>query len=137
MDRLKPESVDTPQKCIEDLLGSVRDPSSDEISKGSSLSEGTKFDGEKSIRPELVPPEALVSLGTVLAFGAKKYEDRNWEKGMSWGRVYGALQRHLNAWWSGEQTDPETGYSHLWHANCCLNFLVAYEARGIGKDDRP
>ena len=63
--------------------------------------------------------------------------DRNWEQGMDWSRVYGALQRHLNAWWGGEHTDPETGKSHLWHANCCMAFLTTYEIRNVGNDDRP
>jgi hypothetical protein len=47
--------------------------------------------------------------------------------------------RHLTAWWERENDglDEETGYSHLWHAGCCLMFLIAYEIRGVGKDDRP
>ena len=65
-----------------------------------------------------------------------KTGDRNWEKGMKWGRVYGALMRHLWAWWRGEKADPETGMSHLWHAGCCIAFLITYEQRGIGEDDR-
>ena len=55
---------------------------------------------------------------------------------MDWGRVFGALMRHAWAWWRGENTDPETGYSHLWHVLCCAAFLVTYEQRRIGKDDR-
>ena len=55
---------------------------------------------------------------------------------MSSGRVFGALMRHLWAWWAGETKDPETGISHLYHASCCLMFLAAYEARQIGTDDR-
>ena len=63
--------------------------------------------------------------------------ERNWERGMDWGRVYAALLRHLFAWWGGEASDPETGKSHLHHVGCCVAFLIAYEARGTGKDDRP
>lgn len=95
----------------------------------------TKFDEEK-IRLELVPTELIWAVGSILTFGAIKYAPRNWELGMDWSRVYGALQRHLNAWWSGENKDPETGKSHLWHAGCCIAFLIAYEQRGIGEDDR-
>jgi hypothetical protein len=97
--------------------------------------EGKKHDQEK-IRMDLVPPEAVEALATVLTFGADKYGDRNWELGMSWGRVFGALMRHMWAWWKGEGVDPETGMSHLWHALCCIAFLVAYEERNIGTDDR-
>lgn len=99
------------------------------------MSEGTKFDGGK-VRMDLLPPELLTATATVLTFGAEKYEARNWEKGMSWGRVFGALMRHMWAWWSGQDKDEETGYSHLWHAACCLSFLIAYEQRQIGEDDR-
>lgn len=62
--------------------------------------------------------------------------ERNWEKGMSWGRCFGAMMRHMWAWWGGEKVDAETGYSHLHHAAACLMFLIAYEERQIGTDDR-
>ncbi len=97
---------------------------------------GWKDDLEKNAL-HLIPTEAIDGLGHVLTFGARKYGDRNWEKGMAWSRCYGALLRHLNAWWGGEDEDAETGMSHLWHALCCLAFLTAYEARGAGTDDRP
>jgi len=95
-----------------------------------------KFDEEKN-RLELLPTEAIFAIGKVLTHGAKKYEDNNWRKGSEWHRYYGALQRHLNAWWSGENKDKETRLSHLAHAGCCLMFLITYEIRGLGKDDRP
>jgi hypothetical protein len=97
--------------------------------------EGVKYDVGKN-RLDLIPPEVIFALGEILSFGAAKYDSRNWELGMDWGRVYGALQRHLWKWWNGENTDEETGKSHLWHAQCCLAFLITYEQRGIGKDDR-
>ena len=96
---------------------------------------GRKFDEGKP-RPELIAPEMIEALGTILAFGATKYDDRNWEKGMNWSRCFGALMRHMWAWWRGEDKDAETGQSHLWHSSCCLMFLIAYEQRKIGKDDR-
>jgi hypothetical protein len=98
--------------------------------------EGRK-DDEGKVRMELLPPELMIAVAKVLTPGAEKYGDRNWEKGMAWSRVYGALQRHLVAWWAGEIKDDETGYSHLWHAGCCIAFLIAYELRDVGMDDRP
>ena len=80
--------------------------------------------------------EPLVGSYAVLTFGADKYGERNWELGMSWGRPFAALMRHMWAWWQGEARDPETGMSHLWHAGCCIAFLIAYEQRRIGTDDR-
>ncbi|MEN5279268.1 dATP/dGTP diphosphohydrolase domain-containing protein [Brucella sp. TWI432] len=107
--------------------------------------EGRKDDSEK-VRMDLIPPEVIFALATVLTFGATKYAARNWEKGMTWGRVFGALMRHMWAWWGGKapttksflfgDLDTETNYSHLWHAICCLAFLITYEERGLGKDDR-
>lgn len=107
--------------------------------------EGRKDDTDKN-RLELVPPELALAVGAVLTFGARKYGDRNWERGMSWGRIFGALMRHLWAWWGGKgpttrsfllgELDDETGLSHLWHAGCCIGFLIAYEERNIGTDDR-
>jgi hypothetical protein len=99
-------------------------------------SEGVKYDAEKN-RLELIPPEAIEGLGEVLTFGAKKYADRNWELGMKWSRVFGATMRHLWSWWARKDKDTETGLSHLKHALCCIAFLIAYEERRIGEDDRP
>ncbi len=108
------------------------------------LTVGTKQDAGK-VRLDLIPPEVIFALGDILTFGANKYADRNWEKGMSWGRVYGALMRHLWAWWAGKRAtksflfddiDGETERSHLWHAACCIAFLLTYEERKIGQDDR-
>lgn len=109
------------------------------------LTQGTKLDTGKA-RMDLIPPEVPFALAEVLGFGAFKYADRNWEKGMKWGRVFAALMRHLWAWWGGQgptaknfvfgDLDEETKFSHLWHALCCVSFLVAYEQRGVGEDDR-
>lgn len=100
------------------------------------LNEGRKNDSDKN-RVELLPVDALEDIGEILTFGAAKYGDRNWEKGMAWSRVFGALLRHLFAWWRGEKSDPETGKSHLAHAGCCILFLLAFERRKTGTDDRP
>jgi hypothetical protein len=98
--------------------------------------EASKFDTDKDPW-HLLPWDAVRGIVKILAFGAKKYAPRNWEKGMAWSRPYDALLRHVTAWHEREDKDSETGYSHLWHAGCCIVFLIAYEIRGIGTDDRP
>lgn len=98
--------------------------------------EGWKLDESKDPW-HLAPWDAFGAIVKVLAFGANKYAPRNWEKGLAWSRVYAALQRHLVAWWQSEGVDAETGFSHLWHAGCCVAFLIAFEMRGAGSDDRP
>jgi hypothetical protein len=100
------------------------------------ITEGHKADDGKAPY-HLLAPEMLDAVAHVLDFGAKKYAPRNWELGMSWSRPFSALMRHMWAWWRGETHDPETGMSHLWHAACCIMFLIAYEARKAGTDDRP
>lgn len=98
--------------------------------------EGKKFDQGKDPW-NLVPFDAVRAITKVLAFGADKYGERNWESGMAWSRPYAAAMRHMTAWWEREDDDMETGFSHLWHLGCCVLFMIAYELRGIGTDDRP
>ena len=98
--------------------------------------QGIKYDQEK-IRWDLVPYDAVNEIAKVLTFGAKKYSARNWEKGMDWSRAFGALQRHLTRWFHGQDLDKELQLTHLANAGCCLFFLLAWELRNAGNDDRP
>lgn len=98
---------------------------------------GTKKDAGKD-RWELLPTDAVREVVKILTFGAVKYDARNWEKGISYGRVYAATQRHLTSWWEGEDADPESGRSHLAHAATNVVFLLAFVLRGKDSyDDRP
>ena len=109
------------------------------------MTEGKKFDDDK-VRMELLAPEFLFAVATILTFGAKKYAEYNWALGMKWSRCFGAMMRHMWAWWGGKEDtntnflfgdlDEESCFSHLWHAACCLMILIAYEARKTGEDDR-
>jgi hypothetical protein len=105
------------------------------------LTQGAKNDAGKS-RYDLVSPVLVHATAEVLTFGAEKYAPYNWAKGILFSRVYGALQRHLTAWQAGEENDDETGMPHLWHASCCLMFLIhytfpAFEEQYNPYDDRP
>jgi len=97
---------------------------------------GIKHDKGKA-RWDLIPWDGLEEIVNVMTFGADKYGDRNWEKGLGYSRVWAAAIRHMWKWFHGEAVDSETGLSHLAHAGCCLLFLLAYERRGNGIDDRP
>ena len=97
--------------------------------------EGRKDDGGKP-RVELLSTEALLKIAEVLTFGAKKYDPHNWRDGILWSRLFGAGQRHLLAWNTGEDVDPESGKSHLAHAGCCIMFLLEYEKTHKELDDR-
>jgi hypothetical protein len=91
--------------------------------------------GSKIERYDLIPPEMPRALATHYGVGARKYADRNWERGYKWGLSYAALMRHLEAWRSGETHDPETGSNHLiaviWHATA----LFVFQTRGLGTND--
>lgn len=88
-------------------------------------------------RFDLVPPEAMVALADHFRKGAEKYADRNWERGMDWGKCFASMERHAWSWMNGEDFDPETGSHHMvavaWNALA----LYVYSVRGIGVDDRP
>ena len=93
-------------------------------------------DDNAKTRYDLLPPELIEETAKVLTFGAQKYSAHNWAQGASWSRYFSATMRHMWAWWRGEDNDPETGFSHLAHAACCLSFLIAYQRRGLGEEDR-
>jgi hypothetical protein len=104
---------------------------------GVQMSGGIKHDEGKP-KYALLPWDAIEEVVKVLTYGENKYTPRNWEKGMSWSRPFSAAMRHLAAFWQrGEEMDPETGLSHLAHACCCVLFLLSYQLRWIGEDDRP
>ena len=86
---------------------------------------------------ELVAPSLVRAVGDILAYGATKYDKDNWRKGMKWRRLYGSIQRHLMAWLDKEDNDPESGLKHLAHAACDIAFLIEYEQKELGEDDRP
>lgn len=87
------------------------------------MKKGIKHDQEKP-RLDLIPSEALIELGKVLEYGARKYSPGNWSKGIEHSRLIAATYRHLAAYNSGEDTDSESGLSHVSHALCNLSFLA-------------
>ena len=88
-------------------------------------------------RHDLVPAFAQEQYARVLTFGALKYEERNWEKGMPWSKVLASLERHLQAVKNGEDFDPETGLLHSAHIMCNAAFLTQYFKTYPQGDDRP
>ena len=97
--------------------------------------EGKKFDCGK-VRVDLLPSESLFEVAKVLGFGADKYGEHNWRKGMAWSRLYAAAQRHMMKWNAGETHDEESGMNHLAHACVNLLFLLSYSEHHPDLDDR-
>ncbi len=76
-------------------------------------SDGTKHDTDKP-RWDLLPYGALEEVVKVYTFGANKYDDWNWSKGIQYSRLMAALMRHLfKWWWKRESIDEETKCHHL------------------------
>lgn len=84
--------------------------------------------GKKSERYDLLPKPALDEIARVYAFGAIKYEDHNWRRGYDWSLSYAAAQRHLTAWWAGEDKDEESGLSHVAHAGFHIFAMLFFES---------
>ena len=70
----------------------------------------------------LIPKSAMEGAARALGYGAQKYNDYNYRKGLKHRRVADALLRHLMSWLENEDLDPESGLSHIDHvlANACL-----------------
>jgi len=100
------------------------------------MSKGKRYNQGKT-RHDLLPPHAQELYAQVMTKGAEKYEDRNWEKGMSWSTVMASLKRHVLAWERGEDFDPETGLPHTAHIMCNAAFLTEYYRIFPQGDDRP
>lgn len=73
-------------------------------------------------RYDLVSPIALRRLAELLARGASKYGDRNWEKGIPLSRSYASLFRHMMQWAEGDVTED-----HLAAVMCNAMFIMHTE----------
>lgn len=90
---------------------------------------GQKFDSGKP-RWSLLPRGTVHEVVQVLEFGAAKYGTDNWQfVEDAETRYYDATMRHLEAWFNGEQRDPESGRHHLAHAVCCCLFLMYFDLK--------
>lgn len=109
---------------------------SDEIRVINKTTGGQK--GSKLSRYDLIPPMPLDELAKVYGRGARKYADRNWEKGYDWGLSFSAMMRHAWEFWAGRDYDnhapdcpPDcinhTEGPHLaqvaWHAFTLLEYM--------------
>lgn len=98
---------------------------------------GAMKEVEGKLRMDLIPPEVEKALAEVFTFGTKKYDDRNWEKGIPFRACVGALKRHLNSWLMKEDINEESGLNHMKHVlfwAAALTFFI--EKNQSSLDDR-
>jgi hypothetical protein len=115
---------------ISDLTPEKRDEA--HISKTGSL----RYNKGK-LPMDLVPPNAIKAMASVLDYGSRKYKKRNWESGANYSVPYASLMRHLMSFWNGENLDPESKLPHTYHILMNAAMLVEYELMGEQFDDRP
>ena len=98
--------------------------------------EGIKHDAGKAPM-DLLSGQMLYEVARVLEFGAAKYARNNWRRGFLYSRLISASMRHIHAFNDGQDSDPETGLSHIAHAICMLMFLLELHSRQDSElDDR-
>jgi len=86
-----------------------------------------------------VPLEAISAGAAALEYGARKYDHRNWEKGLPWQQMIDSLKRHIDDFERGHNDDNGSDGSGL--PQVCMimasaMMLSASVIRGIGNDDR-
>jgi len=85
----------------------------------------------------LIPATAMEEVAYVHQLGSKKYGEYNWRAtGVSANTYIAAIMRHLNAYRSGEDLDPESGRSHIAHVGANVNILLDAAACDTLVDDR-
>jgi hypothetical protein len=94
---------------------------------------GIKHDQGKP-RIDLVPPRAILEVAAVLTDGVEEYGEHNWRQGIAYSRLYSAIQRHLLAFWSGDDVD-KSGHRTLAHA--CTDIMMLMEMHKNWDDRYP
>ena len=83
---------------------------------------GTRDNAGKP-RWSLVDFDALEPMVRVLEFGAQKYGDNNWKKGLKTTEICESLLRHIIAYLNCENNDSESKLPHIGHILCNAMFL--------------
>jgi hypothetical protein len=93
--------------------------------------------GADKLPLHLWPTTATVLGALGLLDGALKYGRSNFRAvGVRASIYYDAIRRHLDAWFEGEDTDPDSGLDHWAHILACSAIMVEAKAAGNLNDDR-
>jgi hypothetical protein len=95
-----------------------------------------KFDEGKP-QHHLLIDEFIDEMIKVREMGSAKYEKWDWLNGLAFSKYQDAIKRHLKAFNSGEDIDPEDGgRHHMAHIAISAMFLYTFQMTGTGDDDR-
>lgn len=94
--------------------------------------------GDRKVPLWLLSPIAKAHWAVAQFSGLIKYGAWNWRKAGVRKSIYlSAMQRHMDAYLSGEEHDPVDGTKHLGNIMACAAILLDAEAAGKIVDDRP
>lgn len=86
----------------------------------------------------VVPMGVVAELGVAMLEGASKYGRHNYRGvGVRTSVYFDAAMRHLISFWEGEDTDPDSGLSHITKAIASLAVLRDAQMQAKCTDDRP
>ena len=93
--------------------------------------------GDTKVPLRLLSPIAKAHWSLAQYAGMLKYGAWNWREAGVRSSVYlSAMQRHIDAYASGEQLDPVDGSHHLGNIMACCAILLDAQAAGKLTDDR-
>lgn len=93
--------------------------------------------GSSKLPLHLWPASATMLGCLALLDGTLKYGRSNWREAGVRASIYNdAARRHLDAWFEGEDFDPDSHLPHLAHALACLAILVDAMMSDRLEDDR-
>lgn len=85
-----------------------------------------------------VPITVIWEIGVGMLEGARKYGRHNYRVAGVRASVYiDAAKGHIDAWWEGQDTDPDSKLSHITKAICSLVVLRDAMIQNKMVDDRP
>jgi 8-oxo-dGTP pyrophosphatase MutT (NUDIX family) len=121
-------SATAPQGCDKPLAPDAKNPYANPKDAFGSMKAPT----------HLVPAAGIIHESLAMRDGARKYDPYNWRGRAVVASIYiSAADRHIKAWFDGEDYDPESGAHNLGHARACLGIVLDATETGNLKDDRP
>lgn len=108
---------------------------SHQINKSEDTVSATGSLRKNSGKPEIsqLDPQFLLAIAEHMTKSSKKYPKYNWALGQEFHTPYDSLQRHLMAFMSGEDFDPESGTSHI--ISAAANLMIMYRSFLINQNN--
>lgn len=108
----------------------ISDPAPDEFDRPAPAAPLGNKETTGKVPVELIPWAPVLAMCQVLQFGAQKYEDWNWYKGVPMMSLMGSILRHSFKWICGEDNDTESGLPHPAHIMCNCAFILQFILEG-------